>query len=85
MSHVISELNNYTLPEILNVFPHAKTYAGNQCTFDYRIYTQHGLAEVEVLYVLMNGFGVRADHGIEEHRALSTPFLVKPELYWITG
>lgn len=27
--------------------------------------------------------GERADHGIEEHRALSTPFLVMPELYGV--
>ena len=26
--------------------------------------------------------GTKADHGIEEHRTLSAPFLVMPELYW---
>ena len=28
--------------------------------------------------------GKQADHGIEECRTLSTPFLIKPELYWAT-
>ena len=28
--------------------------------------------------------GLRADHGIEEQRTLSTPFLVRPELYYET-
>jgi hypothetical protein len=68
MSRAVDYLNERSLEEIIQALPQAQIYRGNRVIFDYRIYSHCDLGKVDKLYVLLDGFGVKAsspDSGIK--------------------
>lgn len=60
MRRVVDALNRQSLPELLNQLPPVARHTGQRATFDYRIYSRYRPDEVEVVYVLINGFAEQA-------------------------
>lgn len=77
MQEAIDGFNRLPFSKLLASMPVAATYTSNRVTFSYRLYSQFPRSEVEKAYIIISGFGERAETTDAGMKGLLTDMLTR--------